>query len=81
MITLNLEDYCHEGCMRFEPRVIKGAYFMCDNIRVNDSTTTITCEHSAECQYMVRYLKKHGLETSDSDERRNNGSKDNENHI
>ena len=66
MITLNLEDYCHEGCMRFEPRVIKGSV-MCDNA-ILDSTTTITCEHSAECQYMVRYLKKHGLEKENNND-------------
>ncbi len=73
MITLNLEDYCQEGCMRFEPKVLKG-------LRPGDAVIIVSCEHSAECQYMLRYLKKHGLETSDlSDERRNNVSKDNEN--
>lgn len=55
MITLQLEDYCHEGCMRFEPRVIKG-------LALGDRATIIACEHSAECQYMARYLKKHSLE-------------------
>ena len=54
MITLNLEDYCHEGCMRFEPKVISGT-------RIADPEIIVTCEHWAECQYMVRYLKKHGL--------------------
>lgn len=60
MITLNLEDYCHEGCMRFEPKVLKG-------VTPSDMTIHVTCEHWAECQYMVRYLKKHGLEKENGD--------------
>lgn len=55
MISLGLENYCHEGCTRFEPRVLRG-------IRVTDSDIIVTCEHAAECQYMMRYLKKHNAE-------------------
>ena len=54
MITLKLEDYCHDGCMRFEPNVMRG-------MRPIDPEIVVTCEHWAECQYMVRYLKNHGL--------------------
>ena len=54
MITLKLEDYCHDGCMRFEPKAIRG-------MRPTDPEIVVTCEHWAECEYMVRYLKKHGL--------------------
>lgn len=54
MITLKLEDYCHDGCMRFEPKTIRGR-------TVDDTAIIVSCEHWAECQYMVRYLKKHGL--------------------
>lgn len=54
MIVLKLEDYCHDGCMRFEPKTIIG-------MRPIDPEIVVTCEHWAECQYMVRYLKKHGL--------------------
>lgn len=61
MITLNLEDYCHDGCMRFEPKVLRG-------VTPSDMTIIVTCEHWAECQYMVRYLKKHGLEKENTND-------------
>ena len=61
MITLNLEDYCHEGCMRFEPKTIKG-------LTPGDRAIVVTCEHLSECQYMVRYLKKHGLEKENNND-------------
>ena len=62
MIRLGVEDYCHEGCMRFEPRVLRG-------ITLADSNIIVTCEHAAECQYMVRYLKKHSMEKEKTDDR------------
>ena len=62
MITLSLQPYCHEGCMRFEPRVLRG-------IHITDADITVSCEHSAECQYMMRYLKKHGMEKEKTDDR------------
>ena len=61
MISLNLEDYCHDGCMRFEPKVLRG-------VTPSDRTILVTCEHWAECQYMVRYLKKHGLEKENNND-------------
>lgn len=62
MIKLGLEPYCQEGCMRFEPRVIRG-------IRLTDPDITVSCEHATECQYMVRYLKKHSMEKEKTDDR------------
>ena len=61
MITLSLQPYCHEGCMRFEPRVLRG-------LTLADANTIISCEHSAECQYMVRYLKHHSSVKENTDE-------------
>lgn len=54
MISLKLEDYCQCGCMRFEPKTIRG-------LTIDDMNTYICCEHASECLYMIRYLKNHTL--------------------
>lgn len=54
MITLKVEDYCHAGCARFEPKTIIG-------LTPTDPDITVICEHRDECQYMHRYLINYGL--------------------
>ena len=53
MIELSVQDYCHHGCMDFEPRV---ARLVADNA---PGSVLITCVNSRRCEYMVRYLSNH----------------------
>ena len=48
MIELDLEKYCQEGCMRFEPLVVRTSCHI-----------DIRCEHAQECKYLLRYLTNH----------------------
>lgn len=56
MIELDLEPYCQEGCMRFEPNVVRTSY----------EDFAIRCEHGPACKFMLHYLKKRMEENNDN---------------
>ena len=68
MISLQVEDYCHDYCREFEPKVIEDETMSGMNIFEDwyepvKYDYIVKCKHYNRCAAMYRYLKKQ--ETSD----------------
>ena len=64
MITLKVEDYCH-NCPEFEPDVDKDTQEMVEYNMANRSerrqvfcTTTVTCQHRHRCAAIYEHAAK-----------------------
>ena len=64
MITLKVEDYCH-NCPEFEPDVDKNEHELVDyncmtrvEKRIVHCTTTVTCQHRHRCAAIYEHAAK-----------------------
>ena len=66
MITLKVEEYCHE-CPAFEPDVDTSGWYNPLNQEEMIRETVILCRYRKRCASMMRYLKKQMREDAASD--------------
>ena len=60
MITLKVEEYCH-NCPDFSAKVaVKEKEKVCEaeNLKIRVCETTVTCSHAKRCEGIKRYLDK-----------------------